>query len=131
MKASGLKKGDKVVVIGGGTIKSLAIVLATAALAGVVASFATDAGERVLLDRIGQINPRILFAEPKYRYNGKEHGISERVQGVWDNVEKPEGAEITSTGKGTPTGWISLNAFLKRDDGGSWSSSKSNFIRQW
>ena len=117
MKAFGLQPGDKVVIIGGSTVKSLAIYLAVASLAGIVASFATDAGERVLLDRVGQLSPKLLFAEPSYGYNGKQHDITGRVQHIWDEVNKPAGAELISTGTSTPKGWTSVQRFLSRGTG--------------
>ena len=117
LQSSGFRKGDVMCIIGGSTIKSLALYLACGSLAGIVASFATDAGERVLLDRVGQLKPKILFAEPNYRYNGKRHDISQRVKGVWDSVEKPEGAELISTGRDVPSGWKSFNEFTGRGTG--------------
>ena len=118
LKASGFRRGDVMCVIGGSTVKSLALILAVAAVGGIVASFATDAGERVLLDRVGQLKPKLLFAQPIYRYNGKQFDITSRIQGVWDAVEKPSGAQIFSTGRTTPSGWTSFDEFLKRDTGG-------------
>ena len=53
LKASGFKQGDVMCIIGGSTVKSLALYLAAASIAGIIASFATDAGERVLQDCIG------------------------------------------------------------------------------
>lgn len=104
-------------VIGGSTIKSLALYLAAGSLAGIIASFATDAGERVLLDRIGQLKPKLLFAQPTYQYNGKKHDITSRVQGVWDSVERPEGAEIICTSAETPNGWTAFDDFIGRGTG--------------
>lgn len=117
-REAGLTKGDVVCVIGGSTVKSLALILATASIGGIFSSFATDAGERVMLDRVGQLRPRFLFAESEYSYNGKRHSISDRVQSVWDGVEKPDGAELIGTTSGkVPKGWTSLDEFLARGTG--------------
>ena len=118
MRASSLKQGDVVVVIGGSTVKSMALLLATASIGGVFSSFATDAGERVLLDRVGQLKPRFLFAEASYAYNGKQHKIDERVHNVWKNVEKPSDAELIGTTPGeVPSRWTSFDDFLSRGTG--------------
>jgi acetoacetyl-CoA synthetase len=117
LQGSGFQKGDVMCIVGGSTIKSLALYLACGSLAGVVACFATDAGERVLLDRVGQLKPKFLFAEPNYQYNGKQHDISQRIQGVWDSVEKPKGAQLISTGSDVPTGWKSFSEFTKGGSG--------------
>ena len=115
LQNSGFQKGDVMCIIGNSTIKSLALYLACGSLAGIVASFATDAGERVLLDRVGQLKPKILFAEPNYRYNGKRHDITQRIKGVWDSVERPKGAELISTGRDVPSGWKSFDEFTRRE----------------
>lgn len=117
MRATGMKKGDVICVIGGSTVKSLCLLLAAASIGIVYSSFATDAGERVLLDRVGQLKPRFLFAESVYSYNGKKHDISERVQKVFDQTETPVGAEIVGTSKEVPKGWTSLDSFLERGTG--------------
>ena len=117
-KATGLKKGDVVCVIGGSTVKSLCLLLAAASIGVVYASFATDAGERLLMDRVSQLKPRLLFAESVYKYNGKKHSIVERVQKVFDQTDTPEGAEIVCTSSTEiPEGWTSLDSFLKRGKG--------------
>ena len=118
LKASDFKQGDVVCCIGKSSVTSLALNLATASHAGIFASFATDAGERVLLDRVGQLNPRFMFAEPSYRYNGKKHTIVDRVRGVWDAVGKPDGAELVCTStEETPDGWVVLDDFVRRGKG--------------
>ena len=117
LHASGFRKGDVMCIVGGSTVKSLSLYLACGSLAGIVASFATDAGERVLLDRVGQLKPKLLFAEPNYQYNGKQHDISERIQGVWDSIERPEAAQLISTGSDVPQGWRSFDEFTSRGSG--------------
>lgn len=117
LKASGFKQGDVMCIIGGSTVKSLVLYLAAASIAGIIASFATDAGERVLLDRVGQLRPKLLFAEPSYRYNGKRHDTAERVQKVWDSVGRPTGAEIICTGQEVPPGWTPFGDFCQRGKG--------------
>lgn len=119
MRAHGLKQGDVVVCIGGSTVKSLYLCIAAASIGAIFSSFATDAGERVLLDRVGQLNPKILFAESAYSYNGKRHSISDRVNRVWEEVKKADGAILIGTTAGkVPSGWTSLSDFLGKDDGG-------------
>ena len=117
LKASGFKQGDVMCIIGGSTVRSLVLYLAAASVAGIVASFATDAGERMLLDRVGQLRPKLLFAEPSYRYNGKWHDTAERVQKVWDSVERPTGAELICIGQEVPLGWTPFCDFCQRGKG--------------
>lgn len=115
--SSGCGEGDVMCIIGGSTVKSLALYLAAGSVAGIVACFATDAGERVLSERIGQLKPKLLFAEPEYYYNGKKHNIAERVRGVWDSVPRQDGAELISTGTEVPRSWTSFDEFCGRAKG--------------
>lgn len=117
MKAAGLRKGDVVCVVGGSTIKSLCLLLAAASIGLIYSSFATDAGERVLLDRVGQLKPNILFAESEYGYNGKRHDITARIETVWGQFDKPRGAQLVATSKTVPKGWTSLDEFLAQGTG--------------
>ena len=117
LRSSGYKQGDVCCIIGGSTLRSLGLYLAVGSIGGIIAKFATDAGERVLLDRVGQLRPKILFAEPTYGYNGKQHTIIERVQKIWNSVERPEGAELICTGKHVPSGWTPFEEFLGRGTG--------------
>lgn len=84
-------------MIGSNCVRSLALLLATAAVGGIFASFATDMGEKVssettalvdaqaksrnqaLHDRLSQLHPRVIFAESSYSYNGRLVDISEKI----------------------------------------------------
>ncbi|KAK5202478.1 hypothetical protein LTR41_011772 [Exophiala xenobiotica] len=74
--STGLRKGQVVAVVGTNCIRSLALLLSTAAVGGIFASFATDMGAKALNDRLQLLKPRLLFAESTYYYNGKHHDIS-------------------------------------------------------
>lgn len=66
-------------MVGSNCTRSLALFLATASIGAIFSSFATDVGEKALTDRLSQINPRIVFAESSYEYNGKAHDISSKI----------------------------------------------------
>ncbi|KAK5191526.1 hypothetical protein LTR99_003647 [Exophiala xenobiotica] len=117
MKASDVSKGDVVCVVGGSTDLSLALLLASASLGAIFSSFATDAGERVLLDRIGQFRPKLVLSDSAYQYNGKRHDISQRITKVYSSIEKPPGASLICTSVETPDGWQSLETFYRRGTG--------------
>lgn len=115
MRASGVTIGDVVCIIGGNSPQSLALFLAAAAIGATVSAFATDAGEKVLLDRMGQINPKIVFTEAFYQYNGKRQDIAARLTKVFSLIKKKAGAEIVCTSPSTPNDWVPLDDFLRRD----------------
>ncbi|KAI1614123.1 putative acetyl-CoA synthetase [Exophiala viscosa] len=117
MRSSHISIGDVVCVIGGSTALSLALLLATASVGATFSSFATDAGERVLLDRMGQLGPKLVFSDSTYGYNGKRHDISQRIAKVYSLIDKAPGHSLVCTSEGTPEGWISLEAFHQRGKG--------------
>ena len=73
-------------VVGSNCIRSLALQLATGALGGVFASFATDIGEKPLIDRLKVLQPRFLFAETAYSYNGRPINILEKTENAFEKL---------------------------------------------
>ncbi|KEF56412.1 uncharacterized protein A1O9_07993 [Exophiala aquamarina CBS 119918] len=88
LKSSGLRKGEVVVVVGSNCVRSLALQLATGALGGMFASFATDIGEKALIDRLQIVEPRFLFTESVYSYNGKKVDIRGKISRVYDQLQR-------------------------------------------
>jgi len=58
------------------------MLLAAASLGGVWSSCSPDFGEGGILDRFGQINPRVLVACDGYSYNGRIFDIGDKVAAV-------------------------------------------------
>jgi acetoacetyl-CoA synthetase len=118
MRASSIAKHDVVCIIGGNSPTSLALFLATASIGALVSTFAPDAGERILTSKLGQLRPKLVFADAQYQYNGKRHDCAARINNVFTAVDKPQGAEITCTsGDSTPAGWVAFDEFKARGTG--------------
>ena len=79
LKALGVTAGDCVAGILPNRLDGLVALLATAALGATWSSCSPDFGAVAILDRIGQIKPRVLFATGRYRYGGKDHDITARL----------------------------------------------------
>ena len=47
-------------------------------------------GKQGVLDRFGQIEPKMIFVVDGYYYNGKAHDTIERVKGFLDNLPSIE-----------------------------------------
>lgn len=73
-----LEKGDVIVVIGGNCARSLALLLAAASIGAVFASFQTDMGEKALIGRVEQLQPKVIIAECVYQYNGRLNDITNK-----------------------------------------------------
>lgn len=79
LRIAGVVVGDRVVGILPNRIEALVALLATAVLGATWSSCSPDFGAIAILDRLGQIEPKVLFATQRYRYGGKEHDISGRI----------------------------------------------------
>ena len=79
MRAAGVASGDSVGGILPNRVEGLVALLATLSIGAVWSSCSPDFGAAAIVDRLGQIGIKVLFAAPRYRYAGKEHDISGRL----------------------------------------------------
>ena len=71
LKAAGIAPGDRVAAWLPNMPETVITLLAAAALGAVFSSASPDFGVQGVLDRFGQVNPRILVAADGYWHNGK------------------------------------------------------------
>ena len=71
LKAQGVGKGDRVAAYTPNVPEAVILLLASATLGAVFSSCSTDFGLNGVLDRFGQIEPKVLMVVDGYRYNGK------------------------------------------------------------
>lgn len=71
LRAEGVRPGDRVAAYLPNLPATVIAMLATAAIGGVFSSASPDFGVQGVLDRFGQIEPKIFFACDGYYYNGK------------------------------------------------------------
>ncbi|MDC0738918.1 acetoacetate--CoA ligase [Cognatishimia sp. SS12] len=79
LRKAGIKPGDRVAGVQGNNVNALVATLATLAVGGVWTSCSPDFGVAAIVDRIGQVQPKLLFADVSYDYGGKTHDISDRI----------------------------------------------------
>jgi len=79
LQAQGVGPGDRVAGLVPNMPQTLAAMLATASLGAVWSSCSPDFGVQGVLDRFGQIAPKVLFACDGYRYNGKAIDIRPKL----------------------------------------------------
>jgi acetoacetyl-CoA synthetase len=75
----GVRAGDRVAGILPNSPEAIAAMLAATSLGAIWSSCSPDFGVRGVLDRFGQIEPKVLFAVDGYRYAGKAIELHERV----------------------------------------------------
>jgi acetoacetyl-CoA synthetase len=71
LREAGVKKGDRVAGFMPNRIETVAAMLAATSVGAVWSSSSPDFGVSGVLDRFGQIEPRVLFTADGYFYNGK------------------------------------------------------------
>ncbi|WP_020408178.1 acetoacetate--CoA ligase [Hahella ganghwensis] len=79
LKELGVKKGDRVAAFTPNCAESVIGMLATSSLGAIWSSCSPDFGLQGVLDRFGQIKPKVLLACNGYYYNGKTIDTRSRV----------------------------------------------------
>ncbi len=82
LRSLGVKKGDRVAGIVTNGIEGLVGLLATASIGAVWTTCSPDFGPQGIVDRIGQVKPKVLIASLSYQYNGKKFDLNEKIQEV-------------------------------------------------
>jgi len=83
---AGVGPGDRVAGYLPNLPESAAAMLATASLGAIWSSCSPDFGVQGVLDRFGQIEPKVLFCADGYRYNGEEHDSLARVREIVEQL---------------------------------------------
>ena len=80
LKAAGIVTGDRVAAIMPNVAYTVIAMLATASIGAIFASCSTDFGAQAALDRLGQIEPSILFICDGHQYQGKRFNEFEKIK---------------------------------------------------
>ena len=86
LKAHGIVAGDRVAGFVPNIPEAIIAMLATASLGAIWSSCSPDFGVKGVLDRFGQIAPRVLFTADGYRYAGKEIDSLGRVREIVEQI---------------------------------------------
>jgi len=82
LRALGVGPGDRVAAYMPNILETLAALLATASIGAVWSSCSPDFGERSVVDRFAQIEPKVLLAVDGYRYGGRDFDKREVLAGL-------------------------------------------------
>jgi len=86
LAALGLRAGDRVAAFIPNIPEAGMLALAALSQGMVWASCSPDFGVDGVLERFGQIEPKVLFCADGYRYNGEAHGSLERVREIAEKL---------------------------------------------
>jgi len=88
-RALGIGEGDRVAAMMPNMPETIACMLAATSLGAIWSSCSPDFGEQGVLDRFGQIGPKLFVACDGYWYNGKFQDVAEKVRKVSAKLECP------------------------------------------
>jgi acetoacetyl-CoA synthetase len=110
---AGVKKGDRVAGYLPNLPESAAAMLATASLGAIWSSCSPDFGVQGVLDRFGQIEPKVLFCADGYLYGGKEFDCQEKVEAVLARLPSVEQCVVIDYLGRPATAGVSLLEFVE------------------
>ncbi len=90
LKDAGVGPGDRVAGFMPNRIETVVAMLATTSLGGIWSSCSPDFGFKGVMDRFGQIEPKVLVTADGYFYNGKAFDSLARVRQVADEIDAIE-----------------------------------------
>jgi acetoacetyl-CoA synthetase len=94
LRAAGVKPGDRIAGYLPNVPGAVIAMLATASLGAVWSSCSPDFGVQGVLDRFGQIEPKILFAADGYFYNGKTIDLVDRLKEIAGQLPSVENVVV-------------------------------------
>ena len=117
LHASGVRAGDRVAGFMPNIPETVIAVLATASLGAVWSSCSPDFGVKGVVDRFGQIEPKVLFSASGYRYAGKEIDSLPRVREIVRQVPSIRRVVVVPQLGATPAEFESWKAFREQGTG--------------
>jgi acetoacetyl-CoA synthetase len=118
LKAAGVVKGDRVAAMLPNLPESVALMLAVTSIGAIFSSCSPDFGERGVLDRFGQIEPKVFVSCDGYWYAGKKIPVAEKLKAIAGELSTagtivivPYLGEADAVAKSVPRA-VTLESFL-------------------
>lgn len=99
LKSLGVEKGDRIAAYVPNTPEAVIAMLAGTSLGAIWSSCSPDFGMNGLLDRFGQITPKVLFMAEGYFYNGKYFDCLNKADDLLKNLPTLEKIIVFSNGQ--------------------------------
>ena len=96
LAAAGVGKGDRVAAMLANLPEAVALMLAVTSLGAIFSSCSPDFGERGVLDRFGQIEPKVFVACDGYWYAGKRISIEAKLRAIIGHLPTAQKIVIVS-----------------------------------
>jgi acetoacetyl-CoA synthetase len=119
LQASGVGVGDRVAAMLPNLPHAIAAMLAATSIGAIWSSCSPDFGERGVLDRFGQIEPKVFITVDGYWYNGRAQQIADKLTHITQHLNTattvvivPYLGEAEAVAKAVPRA-ITLDDFVK------------------
>ncbi|EKF59008.1 acetoacetyl-CoA synthetase [Agrobacterium albertimagni AOL15] len=89
LSAMGIGEGDRVAAMMPNMPETVALMLAVTSLGAIWSSCSPDFGDQGVLDRFGQIEPKLFVACDGYWYSGKRQDVSDKIVAVAAKLDVP------------------------------------------
>jgi acetoacetyl-CoA synthetase len=90
LRRAGVSVGDRVAGFMPNIPETVIAMLAATSIGAIWSSCSPDFGVNGVLDRFGQIQPKVLFCAASYRYGGKEIDCLDRVRAISERIAEVE-----------------------------------------
>ncbi|MEX2299495.1 MAG: acetoacetate--CoA ligase, partial [Bryobacterales bacterium] len=103
LRDAGVLPGDRVAALMPNVPETLIAMLAAVSLGAVWSSCSPDFGAKGVLDRFGQIEPKVLFTVDGYHYGGKRIELAERIEEIAKQLPATEKIVVIGYLEAEPT----------------------------
>jgi len=86
LRAIGIQPGDRVAGFMPNLPETIIAMLAATSIGAIWSSCSPDFGINGVVDRLGQIEPKVLFCAAAYTYNGKQHDCLAKVREIQQKI---------------------------------------------
>ena len=87
LRHCGVDTGDRVAAYMPNLPETVVAMLATTSIGAIWSSCSPDFGVNGVIDRLGQIEPKVLFCAAAYTYNGKQHDCLDKVREIQARID--------------------------------------------
>ena len=109
LRNAGVRTGDRVAAVLPNMPETIIAMLAAASVGATWSSCSPDFGARGVLDRFGQIEPKVLFVPDRYIYGGKTFDLRERAIEILAGLLTVERVVVVPySGDAIDPGWSSV-----------------------
>jgi acetoacetyl-CoA synthetase len=116
LRQAGVRPGDRVVGYMPNMIETAVAMLAATGIGAVWSSCATDIGPGAAADRLGQVEPKVLFTADSYFYKGREFEVGPRAAELVRSMPSLETVIVAPYQQGTRAEMGPIPSAIRWDD---------------